>query len=162
MKKYSKEDQKELAIWATECVERILHLFESAYPNDNRPRKALETCRDWIKTGDFKMSVIRNASLLAHAAARDVKENPGAFNVARAAGQAVATAHVPQHAFGVFYVLRAIAAAYQENAEKKVLEEYNWQAQHIPGHLKDEYIKRVVVQKRKNGLFISIRKDNNF
>ncbi|MBN2616829.1 MAG: hypothetical protein JXR64_00810 [Spirochaetales bacterium] len=154
MKKYCKEDQKELAIWAIKCVERILPLFERAYPTDVRPRKALETCKEWIRTGDFKMSVIRGASLSAHAAARDVKENIVAFNVA--------TAHVPQHAFGVFYALRAIAAEYSENAEERVMEEYNWQAQNISKHLKDEYLKRVVVKKRKNGLFITIQKDKDF
>jgi hypothetical protein len=162
MKKYNINDQKLLATWAADCVERVLFLFEKAYPSDLRPRRAIEICRDWVQTGEFKMSVIRGASLAAHATARDVKENFAAFNVARAAGQAVATAHVPQHAFGVFYALRAIAAAYPGCAEEKVLEEHKWQAQHIPINLQEEYMKRVVVLKRKNGLFITIKKDKEF
>lgn len=162
MKKYSIDDQKLLATWAADCVERVLFLFENAYPADNRPRNALEACREWVRTGEFKMSVIRGASLAAHAAARNVKDNLAAFNVARAAGQAVATAHVPQHAFGVFYVLRAIAAALPDCAEEKVLEEQKWQARHIPEHLHEEYMKRVVVIKRKSGLFITIKKDQGF
>jgi hypothetical protein len=140
----------------------VLFLFEKEYPSDLRPRKAIETCRDWVRTGEFKMSIIRGTSMSAHAAASDAKENLAAFNVARAAGQAVATAHVPQHAFGVFYVLRAIAAAYPDCAEEKVLEEHTWQAQHIPAHLHEEYRKRVVVLKRKSGLFITIKKDKEF
>jgi hypothetical protein len=162
MKKYSIDDQKLLAWWAADCVERVLFLFEKAYPSDPRPRKAIETCREWVRTGEFKMSVIRGVSLAAHAAAREVKDNLAAFNVARAAGQAVATAHVPQHAFGVFYALRAIAAAFPDCAEEKVLEEHKWQAQHIAAHLHEVYMERVVVLKRKNGLFITIEKDNEF
>jgi hypothetical protein len=162
MKKYSISDQKLLASWAADCIERVLFLFENAYPSDTRPRNAIDTCREWVRTGEFKMSVIRGASLTAHAAARDVKENLAAYNVARSAGQAVATAHVPQHAFGVFYVLRAIAAAYPACAEEKVLEEHTWQAQHIAPHLHGEYLKRVVVLKRNSGLFITIKKDNEF
>ncbi len=162
MKKYNINDQKLLATWAADCVERVLSLFEKAYPSDLRPRNAIETCREWVKTGEFIMSAIRGASFAAHAAARDVKDNPAAFNVARAAGQAVATAHVPQHAFGVFYALRAIAAAYPDCAEEKVLEERVWQAQHIPAHLHEEYMKRVVVIKRKSGIFITIKKDKEF
>ena len=58
------------------------------------------------------MAVIRAASLGAHAAARDAKENKAACFAARAAGQAVGTAHVTQHAYGsAYYSLKAIAEA---------------------------------------------------
>jgi hypothetical protein len=121
MKKYDKQDQIALAIWAVDCAERVLRLFEESYPEDDRPRKAIETCKVWIRTGEFKMSVIRGASLNAHAAARKVKENVAAFFAARAAGQAVATAHVTQHAFGAsYYALKAIAAIEPANAELNV------------------------------------------
>ena len=43
------------------------------------------------------MAVIRKASLESHTAARDVGENNAARSAACAAGQAVATAHVPTH-----------------------------------------------------------------
>ena len=89
-----------MATWAAECAERVLPFFEKAYPKDDRPRKAIEACRTWVRTGVFKMAEIRGASLGAHAAARAAKENHAAHFAARAAGQAVATAHVPQHAFG--------------------------------------------------------------
>lgn len=100
MEKYCKQDQGLLAIWAADCAERVLPFFEKACPEDVRPRKAIEACRAWAGTGVFRMADIRRASLAAHAAARDVKENNAACFAARAAGQAVATAHVPQHAFG--------------------------------------------------------------
>lgn len=87
-----------LGIWAADCAERVLHCFEDRHPDDDRPRKAIETLRIWIATGEFSMAVIRKASLSAHAAARDAGEDDAARSAARAAGQAVAAAHVPRHA----------------------------------------------------------------
>jgi immunity protein 5 of polymorphic toxin system len=163
MKKYDKQDQKLMATWAADCVERVLPLFEKAYPNDDRPRKALEACRTWVRTGVFKMAEIRGASLAAHAAARAAKENAAACFAARAAGQAVATAHVPQHAFGgAYYALKAIAAADPANAGVKVAKEHDWQIQHIPTQLREEVLKRVIIQKRGDGIFIKVQKDRGF
>lgn len=163
MKKYEKQDQRAMATWAADCAERVLPLFEKAYPNDDRPRKAIETCRTWVRTGLFKMAEIRGASLSAHAAARNAKENDAACFAARAAGQAVATAHVPQHAFGgAYYALKAIAAADPAHAEAKVAKEHAWQAKHIPVNLRGEVLKRVLVQKRDDRIFIKIQKDQDY
>ena len=163
MKKYDEQYQRLMATWAADCVERVLPLFEKAYPQDDRPRKAIEACRTWIRTGVFKMAEIRGASLAAHAAARQAKENLAACFAARAAGQAVATAHVPQHAFGgAYYALKAIAAADPAHAEQKVTKEHNWQARHIPPQLRQEVLKRVILQKRSDGIFIKVQKDKDF
>ena len=121
MKKYSKQDQ---VLMAADCAERALPLFEKVYPEDDRPRRAIEACRTWVRTGVFRMAEIRGASLAAHAAARDAKENDAACFAARAAGQAVATAHVPQHAYGAaYYALKAVAAADPANARITVAAE---------------------------------------
>jgi hypothetical protein len=137
MRKSSKQEQKSLAIWAADCAERVLPFFEKAYPKDGRPRKAIEACRMWVRTGVFRMADIRKASLDAHAAAREAKENDAACFAARAAGQAVATAHVPQHAFGAaYYALKAVAAANPANAEVKIAKEISWQTRHLPKNLR--------------------------
>ena len=163
MKKYDKEDQKRMATWAADCAERVLPFFEEAYPEDDRPRKALETCRTWVRTGVFRMAEIRGASLNSHAAARAVKENDPALFAARAAGQAVATAHVAQHAYGgALYALKAIAAKDPANAEKNVAKERDWQARHLPKHLREEVMNRIVIQKRRKGIFIQLIKDENY
>src|SRR5258705_9368876 len=73
-----KTDHKTLAIWAIDCAERVMPNFEEKYPEDQRPRQAIETLQAWIKTGAFKMAVIRKASLTSHAAARDVGEDNAA------------------------------------------------------------------------------------
>lgn len=163
MKKYDKQDQRLMATWAADCAERVLPFFEQAYPQDDRPRKAIEACRSWVNTGVFKMADIRGASLAAHAAAREAKENNAACFAARAAGQAVATAHVPQHAYGgAYYALKAIAAADPVHAQAKVADEQNWQAQQMPAKLRQEVLNRIIVQKRKDGIFIKVQKDKDF
>ena len=86
-------DHKLLGIWAKNCAERVLPYFEAQFPADDRPRRALEALQAWTDTGKFSMAVIRKASLDAHAAAREVGEDNPARSAARAAGQAVATAH---------------------------------------------------------------------
>ncbi len=162
-KKYSREDQRALAVWAADCAERVLPLFESAYPEDDRPRKAIEACRRWVRTGVFKMADIRGASLAAHAAAREAKENEAACCAAHAAGQAVATAHVPQHAYGsAYYALKAMAANDPADAEDKVAQERGWQSEHIPDALREEVMERIRVQKTGRRMVIKIQKGPGF
>lgn len=163
MKKYSKRDQKSLADWAADCAERVLPFFEKACPKDDRPRKAIQACRTWICTDVFKMAIIRGASLMAHAAARETKENNAACFAARAAGQAVAVAHVPQHAFGSsYYALKAIAAADPAHAEMNVAKEWDWQIRHVAKNLREEVLKRVIIHKNGREISIRIRKDKDF
>lgn len=125
----SKRDHKTLAIWAADCAEHVLSYFEERYPEDNRPRKAIKACRTWARTGIFKMADVRRDSLAAHAAAREAEENSAARFAARAAGQAVATAHVPSHAIGAaWYGVKAAKVA-------GVSGEREWQYGSLPKHL---------------------------
>jgi hypothetical protein len=128
-----KTDHKTLAVWALDCADRVMPYFEDNYPEDHRPRNALEALQAWINTGVFKMAVIRKASLDSHAAAREVGEDNAARSAARAAGQAVATAHVPTHSFGAaIYALQAIhRASSPSEAEVAVGRERDWQYRHL-------------------------------
>jgi hypothetical protein len=128
-----KTDHKTLAVWAVDCVERIMPYFEEEFPQDKRPRKAIETLQVWIKTGVFRMAVIRKASLDSHAAAREIGEDNPARSAARAAGQAVATAHVPAHAIAAAnYCLQAIfRTSDPSEADIAVDLERKWQVQHL-------------------------------
>jgi len=125
-----KTDQKILALWAADCAEHVLPYFEEKHPKDDRPRKAIEACRAWVVTGLFKMADVRKASLAAHAAAREAKEDD-AVAAARAAGQAVATAHVPTHSIGAAaYAIKA-ATAHSNNVGNSIIKERNWQLQRL-------------------------------
>ena len=121
-----KTNHKTLAFWAIDCAERILPYFEEKYSKDHRPRNAIKILQKWINTGVFNMTVIRKASLASHAAAREVGEDNAARSAAHAAGQAVATAHVPTHSIGAaIYALQAIHKA--TNSDAAVAKERYWQ-----------------------------------
>jgi hypothetical protein len=122
-------DQKTLAVWAIDCAQRVLPYFEEKFPEDHRPRQAIATLQTWVDTGVFKMAVIRKASLDSHAAAREVGEDNAARSAARAAGQAVATAHVPAHSYGsAIYAQQAIfRASDSPHAVAAAAKERDWQ-----------------------------------
>jgi hypothetical protein len=126
-------EKRVLVIWACDCAERVLPLFEEKRPDDHRPRQAIETARTWVRDGVFRMATIRGASLGAHAAARDIAEDDVARSAARAAGQAVATTHVAAHSiaaaiYAATAVRDSVAAA---DAEAAVAKERQWQYDHL-------------------------------
>jgi hypothetical protein len=129
----SKTDQRVLARWAIDCAERVMPYFEKRNPRDKRPRIALDTLQTWLETRKFSMAVIRKASLDSHAAARAVGEDNAARSAARAAGQAVATAHVSRHAYGpAIYAQQAIYRATDPSeADAAVVRERDWQYHHL-------------------------------
>ena len=127
-------DKKILAVWAADCAGRILPYFEEKFPDDPRPRHALEALHRWIQTGVFRMADIRKAALDAHAAAREVGEDSPARSAARAAGQAVSTTHVKTHSIAASRyaqqaVFRDYVAAGAEAAvvDAAVAREREWQ-----------------------------------
>ncbi len=126
-------DHKALAAWAIDCVERVMPYFEEEYREDQRPRKALDALQAWINTGVFRMADIRKAALDSHAAAREVGEDNAARSAARAAGQAVATAHVSTHSIAAAnYALQAIhRATNSADAAAAVAKERDWQYQQL-------------------------------
>jgi hypothetical protein len=162
-RQYTPAEHKALARWAARCANRVLPLFEKANHDDPRPREALAALRTWIRTGKFSMPAIRAASLGAHAAARTMADNPTATFAARAAGQAVGTAHVPQHAYGAaLYALKAIAAASPENAEARTARERAWEAAQLPPKLRTHIMSRIIVRKIGRKLRITLDKAQDF
>lgn len=123
-------DKKTLAVWAKDVAERVLPLFEEQFPDDKRPRKAIEYLEEWLKTGVTKMKDVRRASLDSHAAARSAPEKSSARFAARACGQAAATAHVKTHAMGAsWYALKAVRA--NGASEKEITKEQAWHYHHL-------------------------------
>lgn len=121
----NKCDHKMLAIWAADCAEHVLSYFEERYPQDNRPRKAIEAGRACL-LGELKMTDARKAAFAAHAAARKADDD-SAKAVARACGQAAGTAHVAGHApHAAAYA--ALAVGYSKN---DINQERDWQYNHL-------------------------------
>ena len=127
-------DHRRLAQWAAACAERVLPLFESASPLDERPRLAVDSARAWGR-GELEFVPVRNAALGAHAAAR-AAPTEAAVAVARAAGHAAATAHMADHSLGgAGYAIRALRAATAGDAGAAVLAELEWQEAQLPESL---------------------------
>ena len=129
----SRTNHRRLAVWAADCAERVLPYLEERYPEDNRPRKAIEAARAWAQTGVFRMADIRKIALATHAAAREVKDEKAACSAARAAGHALATAHVRTHAIAAaMYTATALRDAVEPaHAEVATDKEREWQLQHL-------------------------------
>ncbi|WP_432509397.1 putative immunity protein [Kineococcus auxinigenes] len=103
------EDHRLLALWAAECAEHVLHLFEGEQPSDTRVREAVEAARAWAG-GTLPMVRARACGGHAMGAARPLRG--AARYAAYAAGQAACVAHVPEHDLGAAaYAIRAVRAA---------------------------------------------------
>lgn len=114
-----------LAKWAADCAEHLLWIF-AEHSSDDRPARAIDTGRAWAR-GEVPVGHAQKAAVAAHAAARAVK-NKAASAVARAAGHAVATAHMAEHSLGVvIYGAKAMEAK-----GESVDVERRWQLNRLP------------------------------
>lgn len=129
-------DHHLLAIWAADCAQHVLHLFEEMQPNDERPRQAIEAARAWAQ-GTITMSQSRAAGGHAMAAARNLRGAPR--YAAYAAGQAGVVAHVAAHELGAAaYAIKAVCEA----APNSLIKEYShieceWQRKQLPIEIRD-------------------------
>src|SRR5512133_742586 len=124
-------DHHLLALWAASCAEHVLDLFESAQPEDPRPRQAIEHARAWVR-GEVKMTQSRAAGGHAMGAARDLRG--AARHAAYAAGQAAVVAHVAAHElWAAAYAIKAVRAAAPEGAGDRAGRlECRWQRDQLP------------------------------
>jgi hypothetical protein len=125
-----------LALWAASCAEHVLPLFESARPEDLRPRQAIECARAWVR-GEVTMMEARAAGGHAMGAARDLRG--AARHAAYAAGQAGAVAHVAAHELGAaaYAIKAARAAAPAGRADAAGRRECQWQRDRLPAEIRD-------------------------
>ena len=64
--KWTKRDSVELAIFA---AEKVLKIYEDKYPNDDRPRKAIESAKEWLKNPTEENRIAAEAAAEAARAA---------------------------------------------------------------------------------------------
>ena len=129
-------DHHLLALWAALCAEHVLDLFESAQRGDPRPRRAIESAREWVR-GEVTMMQARAAGGNAMGAARDLRG--AARHAAYAAGQAGAVAHVAAHELGAaaYAIKAARAAAPDGDGEAAGRLECRWQRDQLPEAIRD-------------------------
>ena len=125
-----------LAIWAADCAQHVLHLFEEKQPDDKRPRRAIEAVRAWTR-GEITMSQSRAAGGHAMAAARNL--SGAARHAAYAAGQAAVVAHVAAHELGAaaYAIKAAREAAIDGQSEEAGRLECAWQRAQLPGEIRN-------------------------
>ncbi len=102
------QKHRTLVLWAQDCAQPLLALFEARVPGDPRPREALAAAGCWMR-GEIKMPVARKAILAAHRAASEAEGDPAACAAARAVAHAAAAVHVETHSPGL--VLYGLTAA---------------------------------------------------
>lgn len=126
------DQHRQLALWAADCAEHVLPLFSRRHPLDDRPRGAIKTARAWA-AGEVSVGTARAAALAAHAAAREATDI-AAREAARAAGHAVATAHMADHSLSAAaYAVRAVQASLEKPAGVEAAErELAWQRELLP------------------------------
>jgi hypothetical protein len=129
-------DHHRLALWAADCAEHVLDLFERVRPDDERPRRAIELARAWAR-GDATMTAARTAGGHAMGAARDLRG--AARNAAYAAGQAAVVAHVAAHDLGAAaYAIKAVRdAAPHGEGELAGRRECQWQRDRLPDEIRE-------------------------
>ncbi|MDG4803973.1 putative immunity protein [Micromonospora sp. WMMD980] len=130
------DDHRLLALWAADCAEHVLGLFEAVRPDDPRPREAIARIRAWVR-GEVTMMVSRAAGGHAMGAARDLRG--AARHAAYAAGQAGAVAHVAAHELGAAaYAIKAVrAAAPDGRGDAAGRAECRWQRERLPAAIRE-------------------------
>ena len=87
-----------MALWAFDFAAETIEKLEKKYPEEIRPREALEAAQAWA-AGNIKMRPAQRKILDCHAFAKEIhcKED---IAMCHAVGQACAVVHTAGHAIG--------------------------------------------------------------
>ena len=118
-------NQQTIVLFACDCAERVLPLFEREYPDDQRPRQAIETARKWAH-GKATLEEVHAAAHAAAYAAADAAADAATdaaydaiYAAARAAYDAADAADAVDAAYDAIY---AADAAEKEWQQKRLME----------------------------------------
>lgn len=113
---FSKEQNQKIAI---QLMEAILPIFEREYPNDLRPRKAIEATKLYI-AGGIRFDELKEAGSGAHTAGRSIySTNSSAACIAYAADYATHFVwYNTHHSISAVY---SVAISVDANASQKIL-----------------------------------------
>jgi hypothetical protein len=130
----SEADRRLVAAWAADCAERVLGLFETEAPDDDRPRALIARTRAFAR-GEVNTTEEIRRRFTGGVGTRDVK-TPAAAAAARAAGQAVAICHMGAHALGAAaYAVKAAGLADPDRPEA-IEDEIRWQLDHMSAEVR--------------------------
>ncbi|WP_367997123.1 putative immunity protein [Microbacterium paraoxydans] len=122
-------DRRIVAVWAADCAERVLPLFESEAPDDDRARDAIARTRAFARGELTAAGEIRRRFVAGRAARSAV--TPAGTAAARSAAQAAGVAHMGAHALGAAaYAARAVELARPDDPDSRAAE-VRWQLAHL-------------------------------
>jgi hypothetical protein len=119
---------KTLRLYAADVAEDVLELFEQKYPDDDRPRKAIQAVRDYAN--GLISSVKLYDAYVAAAYAAESADYYAAVYAAEAAASAADIAYAADYAADAAYVAAEYAAAsayaaYAAYTKEQALEKYH-------------------------------------
>jgi hypothetical protein len=126
-------NERTARLFACDCAERVLYLFEARYPGDGRPRKAIEIARRYAdgKAAVEELAAARDAACAAAEAARDVAGD-AALAAAGDAALAAAGAAARAAARAAWAAAWAAREAAEDDARAAALNaERQWQAERL-------------------------------
>ena len=104
---FREQSHRTVVLWALDLAAGSVAKLEEKYPDETRPREALEAARAWA-AGDIKMRLAQRKILDCHAFAKELG-NKEDIALCHAIGQACAVVHTTGHAMGYpMYELSAI------------------------------------------------------
>jgi hypothetical protein len=142
-------DRRLVALWAADCAELVLPLFEAEAPDDSRVRDGILRARAYGR-GELDAAGEIKRRFVAGRAAQSAK-SPAAVAAARSSGQASGVAHMGAHALGAAaYAARAasLAASDQETARR---DEVRWQIKHMTGEVRTALSKLPLLEEDSSG-----------
>ena len=116
-------------MWAADCAERVLPLFEAEAPDDLRARDGIDRARAYGRGELDSASQIKRRFEAGRAAASAV--GPAAVAAARSAGQASGVAHMGAHALGAAAYAAKAAGLAATDFEAGRAAEVRWQITHL-------------------------------
>jgi hypothetical protein len=125
----SEADRRIVAVWAADCAERVLGLFEAEAPGDRRPRDAIARTRAFAR-GELDVAQEIRRRFVRYGAAGAVTA-PAAVAAARAAGQAASIPHMGAHALGAAAYAAKAAGLAAPDRPGAAGEEICWQLGHM-------------------------------
>ena len=98
IKLFEIQNHRVMALWAFDFASESIAKFEEKYPEEKRPREALEKAKDWA-SGKIKMHLAQRKILDCHAVTKEM-ENKEDIAICHSIGQACAVVHTARHAIG--------------------------------------------------------------
>ena len=130
----SEADRRLVAMWAADCAERVLAVFEAEAPTDGRPRDAIARARAFGR-GELDTAGEIRRRFVAGRAAHAV-DSPAAVAAARAAAQAAGVAHMGAHALGAAAYAAKAAGLAAPDRPTAVADELAWQLEHLSAEVR--------------------------